>query len=78
MRSDRRVVVWVTILGLFLLTVAVAAFLWYYRPTVEYAYVDVMDLRGSTPRARYLGTIVSVALLVASASVWWFLRRRKP
>jgi hypothetical protein len=55
-------------------SLSIAIFLWYYRPTIEYAYVDILDLRdGRTSLGWLIG--VGLAVLVVAAAIWW---RKRP
>jgi hypothetical protein len=57
---------------------AIAALLFYYRPTVEYAYVDILDLRDrqSLPFPGWVllaAPLAGAALLIFAYRIW---RRR--
>jgi hypothetical protein len=62
----------------FLLAAAlsVVVLLWYYRPTVEYAYVDILELRKDSGASSLLVGVAAV-LTLGGLAIWWWLRRRK-
>ncbi len=60
------------------LAVGIAVLLIYYRPTVEYAYVDVLDLREKGSWSSIVLTAGFLALLIAGFVTWRFARRSRP
>jgi len=61
--------------GIALAVLSVAGLLVYYRPTVEYAYVDILDRRERLTSGWFIALVgVSVALLVGGVLAW--LRRK--
>jgi hypothetical protein len=74
----RRRVLWFTALGLALAAAAgIGMLLWYYRPTVEYAYVDILDPRKDRDASSLLVGVVTV-LALSGVALWLWSRRRKP
>src|SRR5262245_53363950 len=65
----------ITLVGEMLIAgIAVAALFAYYRPTVEWAFVDIREVPGSNSVLR--GPIVIAAVVLAPASLLWLWKRR--
>jgi cell division protein FtsX len=57
--------------GMVAAVLSLAALLIYYRPTIEYAYVDILDRREHPTSGWFIALLAaSVALLVGGALVW--------
>jgi hypothetical protein len=55
--------------------VSLAILFWYYRPSIEYAYVDVLDSGpGYSPMVRPIS--IGVLLIAIAAAIWWWRHRR--
>ena len=74
---NRRRALVLSVSGLvFTVGVTIAILLWYYRPTVEYAYVDIVDLR-KDPSAFFPFVAVAAALALVGLGFGVWLKRRR-
>ena len=65
---------------LILVSAGIAVLLLYYRPTIEYAYVDILDMREGPSRSLPAWALVGAPLTAAAIALLAYrrLRRREP
>jgi LPXTG-motif cell wall-anchored protein len=60
--------------GVLVVCVGIAILLWFYRPSIAVAYVDILDPRSG--RSSWTWPVgLGITLLVVAAALWWRRRR---